>query len=142
MDGPDLKIHTGEIAEKNKLEKNGLVYLRTSARCTNKKASKIEAAEKMINLIRGEGAFTNEEARMNRQLAEYNKMTFNLTDDRIDGNRVSRECRAYLAEMSRTAFEFLADKPNYDPDFDYLAEVCYPGLGFCLGFCLRVYAVH
>ena len=83
----------------------------------------MEAAEKMVNLIKGEGAFTNEQVRMNRELAEYNKTTFNLHDDRIDKRQLSSDCQAYLAKMSTMAAEFLANKTSYDPDYDHLAEV-------------------
>lgn len=130
MYGADLKIGDHEIDAKDTLEKNGARYLHTSSRSTTKKASKMEAAEKMVNLIRGDGAFTNEHVRMNRELAEYNKTTLNLQEDRIDTSRLSATCSRYLAQMSAFAAQFLQDKPNYDPDFDFLAEVC-------VSFCFR-----
>lgn len=67
----DLKIHNKPIEDNDKIIKNELEYLKTTARSTKKKTSKMEAAEKMLNLIRGDGAFTNEEVKMNRELAEY-----------------------------------------------------------------------
>lgn len=125
MYGSDLKICDHEIRKEDTFEKDDVIYLRTTARSTAKKASKLEAAEKMLNLIRGEGAYTNEQAKMNRELAEYNKTTFNMQKDRIDVRRLSEKTTRYLGQMSSFAAEFLQDKPNYNPDYDYLAEVCH-----------------
>ena len=103
--------------------KNEMTYLKTSAKTTKKKTSKMEAAEKMLNLIRGNGAFTNEEVKLNRELAEYKETAFSLKEDQIDKNRVSKVHQDYLAQMIAIVEQFLEDKPNYDPDFDFLAEV-------------------
>lgn len=119
----DLKIHNKPIEDNDKIIKNELEYLKTTARSTKKKTSKMEAAEKMLNLIRGDGAFTNEEVKMNRELAEYRETAFNLKEDQIDKNRISKEYQDYLAQMISIASNFLEDKPNYDPDYDFLAEV-------------------
>lgn len=121
--GVDLKIHDKPIEDKDLVYKDDLVYLKTSARSTKKKASKMAAAEKMLNLIKGEGAFTNEEARLNRELAAYRETEFNLKEDLIDMNQITKEYQGYLAQIVTIASNFLADKPNYDPDYDYLAEV-------------------
>lgn len=103
--------------------KNEMVYLKTSAKSSKKKTSKMEAAEKMLNLIRGDGAFTNEEVKLNQELSEYRETAFSLKEDQIDKNVISREYQDYLAQMIAIVDKFLEDKPNYDPDFDFLAEV-------------------
>lgn len=117
------KIHNKKIEEKDTVTKGELVYLRTTARTTKKKTSKTKAAEKMLNLIRGEGAFTNEEARLNRKLAECRATELKVKEDQIDMNRISKEYQDYLIQMTSYASDFLEDKPNYDPDYDFLAEV-------------------
>ena len=121
--GADLKIHDKPIEEKDKVVKNEMLYLKTSARSTKKKTAKMEAAEKMLNLIKGNGAFTNEEVKLNRELAEYRETTFNVENDQIDEKRISKEYQGYLAQIIAIATKYLEDKPNYDPDYDFLAEV-------------------
>lgn len=125
--GPDLKIRPDDLT-RNSIKKDGSIYLKTSSRSTKKKTSKMEAAEKMVNLLKGKGANTNEEVKKNLELKEFQDKTFSLKKDIIDKYDINQEFYNVLVDVIDTATEFLKDKPKYDPDYCFLSEVNLLGL--------------
>lgn len=134
---PDLNVK--HVDPKNCFKKGDCEYLKTSSRTTKKKTSKTEAAEMMVNLLKGNGAYTNEQVEMNKQLQEFEE-SLNAKKDVIEKDKISRDYQAILTKMIRAAIEFMADKPKYDEDYDFLAEVkqlvaFVSKVCFCFSFC-------
>ena len=122
LHGPDLKIRTEDF--KDCVRKNDLLYLKSSSRSTKKKTAKMEAAEKMVNLLRGLGAHTNKEVEINNELQKFKDTSLCLKEDKTDNSGLSIQYQAILAIIAGKAVDFLKDKPDYNNDYDYLAEVC------------------
>lgn len=117
----DLKVRKEDL-EKNSIRKEGYVFLRTNAKSTKKKTAKMDAAERMVNMLRGHGAYTNEEVEQNKELKEFHEKTFAKTKDIIDRESVGQYFDV-LDNIIDYAVDYLKDKPKYDPDYDFLSEM-------------------
>lgn len=124
LEMPDLKLRN--VPEDCRVEKNDLVYLKTYSKSTKKKTSKMEAAEKMVNLLKGDGPFTNEEVKQNKQLREFEE-GLNVKDDMVNKDLISKMYRDVLSKIIKSAIQFMnidkEDKKSYNPDYDFLAEI-------------------
>lgn len=109
----EMNIKADDL-NRNSVKRDNLVFLKTSCRSAKKKVAKLESAEKMINLIKGFGAKTNEEL---------------LTNDSNDFQSEMAKIETYTIDLKTmtkifdAASNFLKDKTEYDPVYDFFAMV-------------------